>query len=236
MILSDSKILINDSKNLLEEIEYLYLHDINFGQDSPLLRVRIKQFLENINSALDYAAFSVFTEYCAVRVKKERPTKFNNIERNVYFPCKVKKDGNGSFNKYIDERFPFLVEEKPEIVDIFAMYQPFPSKSKWLLYLKELVNSNKHRTLLKQKSQHTTSINRLTTSNGSSISGITVVNSEDSLPFHFVNGDGSEEEMTNFNVEIKVEFMFPNIDQPVLPTLNRIIRSAPSIIENLEKL
>lgn len=236
MILEDSKILINDSRELLQEIESLYLQDISIGYDSPMLRVRIKQFLENINSALDYAAFSVFTEYCAERVKQEKPHKFVNIEKNVYFPCKQKKEGQYGFDKYIDERFPFLKEEKPEVVEIFSKYQPFPTKSKWLFYLKELVNENKHRFLLRQNIQHTNVINHLTASNGTVIDSIAIITPDGSLPFRFLNEDGSEGTITSYDGEKIVELIFPKINTPVLPTIKRIIRSAPTIISDLEKL
>lgn len=232
MALEDSKILIEDSKNLLKEIESLYSRDLLNGEDSPLLRVRIKQFLENINSALDYAAFSVFTEFCAERLKKEQPNKFAFKERNVYFPCKLKKGGDGGFLNYITDRFPYLEQENPIIIETFEKFQPFPAKSKWLSYLKDLVNSNKHRTLLKQVQQQTTSINRLTASNGSSIVGGTIIGD---FPFKFVNEDGSEATITSFDGDIKIEFMFSNINQPVIPTLRRIIRSAPTVINDIEK-
>lgn len=233
MELEDSKILIVDSENLLKEIEMLYVRDLRVGEDSPLLRVRIKQFLDNMNSALDYAAFAAFTEYCAPRIKVEKPEKLKQKERRVYFPC-VKE--RSDFNKKISENFEYLREEKLQIVGIFEKYQPFPAKSKWLDYLKELVNSNKHRNLTKQTMQHTQKINRIVASNGASIINGTIISENGFSPFKFADENGNESPIIINDSEHIIEFMFSNIDQPVIPTLRRIIRSVPTIIRDLEKI
>lgn len=233
MKLEDSKILIVDSENLLKEIEMLYVRDLRVGEDSPLLRVRIKQFVDNMNSALDYAAFAAFTEYCAPRIKVEKPEKLKQKERRVYFPC-VKE--RSDFNKKISENFEYLREEKLEIVGIFEKYQPFPAKSKWLDYLKELVNSNKHRNLTKQTMQHTQKINRIVSSNGASIINGTIISEDGFFPFKFADENGNESPIISNDSEHIIEFMFSNIDQPVIPTLRRIIRSVPTIIRDLEKI
>jgi hypothetical protein len=182
---------------------------------------------------LDYAAFFVFTEYCGPRIKVEEPEKLTFRESRVYFPCLKEQE---KFDNYINDRFKHLAEEENKIVEVFKKYQPFPTKTKWLSYLKDLVNSNKHRTLLKQVRQHTTRINNLTASNGASITGLTVISENDSFPFEFVNEDGSKANITNFDGEHKIEFIFPNINQPVLPTLKRIIRSAPTVIKDIEEI
>ncbi|MED4267317.1 hypothetical protein [Priestia megaterium] len=233
MELEDSRILIDDAANLLEEIEILYARDIEIGEDSPLLRVRIKQFLENINSALEYAAFTAFTEFCADRVKNERANHFERIERNVYFPCKLQKDGDYGFNKYMNERYPYLDQEKPEVIDVFEKYQPFPTRSKWLSNLKDLVNSNKHRQLSKQSHRKSMHINHLLTASGGGIFGVTLEGSG-SQPLISFEGEGSQP--ISFDGSIEYFFTFDEIDQPVLKVLRRIYKSAPLIISDLEKI
>jgi hypothetical protein len=64
----------------------LYARDIKIGQDSPLLRIRIKQYLENVNSALDYAAFTISTKFCAPGIVENEPDKLEFREGRVYFP------------------------------------------------------------------------------------------------------------------------------------------------------
>jgi hypothetical protein len=107
--------------------------------------------------------------------------------------------------------------------------------TKWLKNLKDLVNSNKHRTLLKSTRQQTTAIKHLTAKNGASIQNLTVISPDGSFPFKFEDDDGNDSPITSFEGNVKVEFLFSNINQPVLPTLRRIIRSAPTVTTDLKK-
>lgn len=231
MKLQDSQILINDAKNLLDEIEIIYGRDIKTGEGSPLLRVRIKQFLDNINSCLDYAAFYIFTEYCADRLKEENPKKFDYLERNICFPCKSKLSGDGGFNNFMSEKFPNLEEENHDIIRIFQKYQPLPTQSKWLSHLKDLVNRNKHRKLSKQQHRQTMNINQLNFAGGGFISGLTLVG-DGSSPLISFEGDAAQP--VHFDGSIDFEFIFTELDEPVLKVLKRIYKSAPSIISDLE--
>lgn len=232
MKLQDSQILINDAKNLLGEIEIIYNRDIKAGEDSPLLRVRIKQFLDNINSCLDYAAFYIFTKYCADRLKEENLKKFERLEKRIYFPCVLKLSEGDSFNEYMNKKFPYLEEENPDIIRIFEKYQPLPAQSKWLSHLKDLVNSNKHRRLSKQQPRQTMNINQLNFAGGGFISGLTLVG-EGTSPLIEFEGDAAQP--VYFDGSVDFEFIFKELDQPVLKVLKRIYRSAPSIINDLEK-
>lgn len=231
MSLEDSLLLIEDSKRILEEITNIHNRDIVSGHDSPLLRIRIKQYLENINSALDYAAFYIFKKYCAEHIMKEEPDKYSFRESRVYFPC---LDDRKKFDNYINDRFKYLREEHEELVNILARFQPFPARSKWLKNLKLLVNDNKHRELMQQKKQHRTEINKLTASNNSSISNLTIISENGILPFVFVNEDGSKAKVTSFDGQVKYEFIFPELKEPVLLVLERIMKSAPTVIENIQ--
>lgn len=232
MSLEDSKLLIEDSEKLLSEIKIIHDRDISSGKDTPLLRIRIKQFLENINSALDYAAFHIFKEYCAKKIQENEPGKFSFRESRVYFPC---LDDREKFENYINDRFKYLKDENEELINILAKFQPFPTRSKWLKNLKLLVNNNKHRELTQQKRQHSTQINRLTASNNSSISNLTIISEDGTLPFVFLNNDGSHAEIISFDGEIKNEFIFPELQSPVLPVLVRMIKSAPTVVEDIER-
>ncbi|MEH7605246.1 hypothetical protein, partial [Priestia megaterium] len=232
MTLEDSRILFDDSKALLQEIELIYDRDIKAGESSPLLRVRIKQFLDNINSCLDYIAFEVFTTLCAENVKEtEGIKKLVFREGRVYFPC---LDEPSKFDNYIKDRFPTLEATNRELISIFKKYQPFPTRPKWLKNLKVLVNSNKHRNLSKQQSQHSAMINSLTAANGASISNLRIITDDGVLPFRFVDENGNDSPITSFDGSITIEFIFSEINQPLLPTLKRMLRSIPSLINEVE--
>ncbi|MCT8138650.1 hypothetical protein H1D32_13400 [Anaerobacillus sp. CMMVII] len=239
MVLEDSKILIDQSKQLLHEIEHIYEQDIRIGVDSPLLRVKIKLYLENINSALDYTAYKIFLEYCANAIKEREPDKYSFREGRVYFPCLEEKS---KFDNYINDRFKYLSAEKEEIIDILAKYQPFPLRSKWLKYLKELVNNNKHRYLSVHSCQTHTHFDNLIMPGGAQFRNLTIVTEGDSVPIAYgdqpidFQNPNTIPEGTVFKGSVEKDFYFKEIDQPVLKTLKRIYRSAPTVINDIEKL
>jgi hypothetical protein len=58
------------------------------------------------------------------------------------------------FDNYINDRFKYINKIVNGPIEIFAKYQPFPTRSKWLKHLKDLVNGSKHRALIKSVRQH----------------------------------------------------------------------------------
>ncbi|WP_336863684.1 hypothetical protein [Peribacillus frigoritolerans] len=208
MLLPDSKILLHDAKRLLDEINHLYSDAIHAEEIPPILRVRVKQFLDNVNASLEFAAFEIFNTYCSEQVKqiKRKPKDFERHENSIYFPV---WDSKTAFDNYIDTKFVSLRNEQPDIVAILQKYQPFPTRPKWLRTLKDLVNTNKHRNLSKQSQRHVTHIKNLEIHNG---------------------------EIKNFEGSTEQYISFDDIDQPVLKTLKRIFASAPTVIEDLEKI
>jgi hypothetical protein len=234
MTLSDSKILLEDAENLLKEIEIYYEKDLENGFVSPILRVRIKQYLDNVLASLEYATYEIFSKYCAKHIPAN---KLKRSEGRVYFPS---LDEKSKFDNYINERFPKLLEEKAEIVDILAKYQPFPTRPKWLSHLKLLCNNNKHRYLSNQIHQTHTHIDNLLFPEGGGITGITFVAQGDTQPIAYNDEPLDLENPNNLPAGVNYQgsvvkgFYFTEIDEPVLKTLKRIYRSAPSIISDLE--
>ncbi len=236
MALTDSKILIEDAKNLLKEIEFLYERDLKNGFVSSVLRVRIKQYLDNVLASLEYATYEIFSKYCAKHISSN---KLKGSESRVYFPS---LDEKIKFDNYIDNRFPKLVEEKPEIVDILAKYQPFPTRPKWLKHLKLLCNNNKHRYLSNQVHQTHTHIDNLRFPGGGGISGITLVTQGDTSPVAYgdypldLENPNNLPQGVSYKGAVVKDFYFAEINEPVLKTLKRIYRSAPTIILDLDTI
>ncbi|MCB5235518.1 hypothetical protein [Niallia circulans] len=234
MTLSDSKVLIEDAKNLLKEIELIYEIDLKNGFVSPILRVKIKQYLDNILASLEYATYEIFSRYCAKYIPSN---KLKWSESRVYFPS---LDDKRKFDNYINDRFPKLLDEKPEIVDILAKYQPFPTHSKWLKHLKLLCNNNKHRYLSNQTYQTNTQIKNLRFPEGGGISGFTIISQGDKSPVAYndqpldLENPSNLPPGVNFNGSVVKDFYFTEINEPVLKTLKRIYRSTPTIILDLE--
>jgi hypothetical protein len=140
--ISDARLLLQDAEKLYREIEVI--HNTYCHQESipPNIKLKIKQFLENIDSALGYEAFNIFSKYCTVP-----PDKLEQHESKLYFPVRNSKK---SYDQFIERWYPGLKEANPTIVAKIEKYQPFPNQPTWLSRLKHLVNKNKHRNLTKQ--------------------------------------------------------------------------------------
>ncbi|MEZ0482659.1 hypothetical protein [Planococcus sp. SSTMD024] len=222
MNFSESKLLLRDAEEKLKEIEILYNKVFDNEGSTNLLKMKIKQYLDNVFSALDYLAFSIFMEYSAKNVPS---VAIEGHKSKVYFPI---TESNKEFSKYVKRAFPGLIEENPEIVEAIRKYQPFPGRSKWLKDLKVLANGNKHRNLTKHTQQRDTYIKEIKFANGAVIKNFYVSSPDDILPFSggpIISIEGSTEK----------HIMFADLEKPVLKTLKRMYASAPTIIEDIEK-
>ncbi|MGE6550800.1 hypothetical protein ACQKFK_17765 [Bacillus mycoides] len=230
---SESQFILQDAEELLNEIEQSYKKYLAEESIPRELKNKIRNFLNNIESALDYKAFDIFSLYCAKNVK---PEKLERHKKRVNFPLYTPKEW---FNKKIDEIYPGLRIERPEIVSSFEKCQPLPSRSNWLSQFNFLVNNNKHRNFTKQTRKQTTHISYMEdilgnkfincTYEGSGqgiVYGNTPVNSFSDQPHPYVK---------HLNATTYVDFIFKDINKSVLPTLKEIYIGANSIINDLEQ-
>lgn len=230
MQISDSRILLQDAKRLLGEIETIHNEKVNNDLIPPDLKLKIKQFLENVDSALGYEAFNIFSKYCTVP-----EDKLEQHESKLYFPVRNNKD---SYDKFMNKWYPGLREEKPEIVTVLERHQPYPGQSLWLSRLKYLVNKNKHRNLSKQSKRQSGHIGYM-----EDIFGNTFTNSyfENVGTAIMINGKSIDPSKPNpyikhFSGKIESYFVFSEINQPVLNSLKEIYSGAIAIITELEAM
>ena len=59
----DAKHLVSESKNAFQDIEKSYQECLNQKNISPKLLIKIKNFIENLRSALDFTAHGIFDKY-----------------------------------------------------------------------------------------------------------------------------------------------------------------------------
>ncbi|OVE34800.1 hypothetical protein CCZ20_24425 [Priestia aryabhattai] len=230
MSLQEIKYLLTDANKTLDFIYESYTESLAQPEVSIALRLKIKHFLENIQSSLDYMGYYIFTEFCADKIT----SKFEDHVKHLYFPI---RDNENKFNKYITSMYKDLSQTKPEIVHTFKSVQPF-NEVKWFANLNELVNKNKHRHLTKQRIESATHIHSM------SMAGITIKNSysigngTDILygdkPINFRTLDDTSE-IDHLDATVKVNFIFTDLNLPVLPTLKDIYLGASSIIKILEE-
>ncbi|MFP7225674.1 hypothetical protein SFC42_21555 [Priestia filamentosa] len=235
MSLYESKFLINNSEEMLGIITDFYLQSLEQKEISIVLKLKIKHFLEDIKSSLDYAAFSVYRKYCSQYIT----AKPENHERGVCFPVHFSEKKFTTFMKNI---FPNLESNKPEIFELIRELQPFYSSKEWYLTFNSLVNKNKHRYLTPQTREEETVI-RTFDQHGNTHSmfthgGITIVNSEN---IKFDDMDWDQEKQLpiptlnrGYESTTWISFTFTELGKEVLPTLKEIQEQATNVIHNLD--
>ena len=113
--------VLNDAEGSLGEIERQYQEALRVQQLPEVLLVKIKDYLGNLRSALDYLN-------CKIK------------NSDIYFPiCDSVSDFNARYNKIT-----------PQLKTILIKWQPYNGHS-WLKWLNVLNNKNKHVTLNPQK-------------------------------------------------------------------------------------
>ncbi len=229
MQISDSRYLLHDAERLLGEIGKIHNDSLKMDSIPPQLKLKIKQFLENVDSALGYEAFNIFSKYCTVP-----QDKLEQHESKLYFPVRNTKK---SFDDFINRWYPGLKETKPEIITTLEKYQPFPNNSVWLSRLKYLVNKNKHRNLSKQSKRQSGHIGYMEDVMGNKFINCTFENVGTAL---MVNGKAVDPSKPNpyikqFIGNVESYLVFSDLNQPVLISLKEIYSGAFAIISDLEK-
>ena len=111
------------------------LNPESITSDVEVLRVDLKNLLENHRSALEYVA-----HYMAERCSPQpRP-------RDVRFPVGSSSDNSATFTQKLNRWFPGLALSRPALTEYLIEIQPFNS-DQWLHRLSELTNFNKHHSL-----------------------------------------------------------------------------------------
>lgn len=155
--------LINESKHILAEIKTAYEQSLHDQEIKPRLLIKIKNFMENLRSALDFTAHHLFDTYGTS----------NSGNPNIYFPYAwVDLDLNGFRTKnLIQNKIPGLIANRPDIAADIESYQHFTSaENSWLPKFMELNNENKHQRLTPQSRKETKQLNIKSGNGGASIS------------------------------------------------------------------
>jgi hypothetical protein len=145
MNLDNSILLLHDARSTLSEINEIYQNALINKNIPPILSLRIKRFLDEVRSSLDYVAFEIFKTFCSHNIPE---SQLNRISKKIYFPIRTNPD---SFDEYVSKCFVGLNNSNPEIVQVIRSYQPFDGKPKTFYYLNELSNENKHRNFTVKK-------------------------------------------------------------------------------------
>lgn len=129
--LKDARALVDATDAALPKIEGLYQQSLTSRRVDQLLLVEIKNYLENLRSALDYLAKEVLDRFC------------NKNKGNLGgFPVvRQQKD----FAARINGMLPGLFASRPDIYQMIKACQPYTSPgNEWLGKFNALCQENKH--------------------------------------------------------------------------------------------
>lgn len=229
-LISFAKGHVENIKTLQEDLpnkDYLYLY----------LNMEIRYCLSDLQSALDYFAYTLFMKYQYPRLIKQgiELEKLENKQRGVYFPHAYKES---DFNRKIKISFQGLQQDYPEIFSVFKDLQPFnfPNKDdSWLFVLNKFANESKHRNLTKTTKYQNGHIKNF------QYGGLTLIDVSFKNIGQAVNiagvtlTDESARKLgASFEGEIKTISIFKENGAPVVQTLERIIENVEKTLTDLD--
>lgn len=215
---------------------------INSSEDPTVyFSQKIRYFVIDMESALDYIAFDLFNAYFLPIMHKEQKS-FDAIEkkqRNINFPnFKDEK----IFNRRIKETLPRLNTLHPEILIYLKEIQPFNHKSDsnhWLTLLNDLVNTNKHRHLSLIQQTENAKIDFMKFENGDCFKNVIVRNVSTAISIGGItltNENAHKLGIKEFQGDIKKTLYFESDHTSVEKTLNIIYDNANGTIQKLDNL
>ena len=139
----EARQLVEHSRDRFSEIQSAYEASLSDQEIKPKLLIDIKNLMENLRSAMDFAAQGLFEKYGSSTSKSPK----------IYFPYALSSQSEAEFrrSKRIDACIPGLSLNRPDIVEKLISFQHFSDKlNQWLPVFMQLNNENKHQKLTPQ--------------------------------------------------------------------------------------
>lgn len=240
-LFDDAKHLISESKNTFQEIEKAYQESLNQKSISPKLLIKIKNFMENLRSALDFTAHGIFNKY----------GDQSKSDQNIYFPYAWEGlDLNGFRSKNrIEKCIPGLNNTRPDIVAKIESYQQFSNASNsWLPRFMELNNENKHQRLTPQTRKEVKELKISSGNVGMRLSGGASIKISGNAQIRMGNAiiGGNQTISPDSPARILgpakqevitwVSFHFTDNNESVVPLLKKSLEGIESIVDELPKM
>lgn len=131
--------LLDFAEKQLKEIATEYESAVGLEQVPLALSIKVKNYCENLRSALDYLAHQVFESL--------QPTR--DIPKTLSFPMSWRKS---KAEAAIEKQFPGLKETRPKLWRIISDFQPYRKNNSRLRHFLSVVNDSKHWDLVPQRS------------------------------------------------------------------------------------
>ena len=139
----DAKALVEHAANEVPRLKQAYDASLHQQSIQPALQIEIKNIMENLRSALDFAARGLFNKYGS------------SVQSNpkIYFPYALLTQTRAEFqkSKQIENCIPGISKSRPDIVAKIESYQHYSKgDNRWLPLFMDLNNENKHERLTPQ--------------------------------------------------------------------------------------
>lgn len=139
----DALELVRHAEQELPKIRAAYEQSLDARSISSTLLIEIKNFCENLRSALDFAATGVFERYGTSKSARPR----------IYFPYASPGQSRDAFeiSGRIEASLPGVAKTRPDIAATLLDMQAFSASGyRWLPTFMEITNENKHQRLTPQ--------------------------------------------------------------------------------------
>lgn len=235
---NDAKALVEHASKELPKLERAYEDSLLQKEVQSALKIEIKNIMENLRSALDFAARGLFDKYGSS----------TRSDQKIYFPYALLSQTKTEFHskKRIEKSIPGI-ESRPDIVAKLDSYQHYSKPAnRWLPLFMELNDENKHERLTPQTREETREL--ILESGGASVSlgegasirmgtntsirmGNMVIPGDQEIsvdrPAQYIGG-GSQKRI------IWVSFKFESNSELVIPFIKNSIEKTRVIVNELE--
>ncbi len=230
----DVKSLLAHVENSSINIKNVYDLSLKDKTIPTILRIDIKNAMENLRSVLDYMAQNINKAIIIPNQKK------NNLspKKKIYFPYSQNKL---DFEKMIKKNLPDLKIIRPDIYSLIEDLQPHACGDKWLLNFCQILNDNKHNFLSEQTRTEQKTYKAGRTGKDPGISApagsITAAPGDisiDNIPITF-DSDGIPQQTSELEVTITtwVSFVFRGTSVEVYPLLMKAFYKIKKLSETL---
>jgi hypothetical protein len=144
----DAKELVAHANGEIPKLQAAYDESLTETKVKPKLLVEIKNVMENLRSALDFAARGIFDKYGSS----------SRANPKIYFPYSLLSQDQAAFqsSNRIETCIPGITASRPDIVAKIESYQHFSDQeNRWLPLFMDLNNENKHERLTPQTREET---------------------------------------------------------------------------------
>lgn len=210
-----------------KNIEDLYNSSLHEKEVSSDLKIKIKNYLENVRSILDYCAHDI-ADIIGVT---------NNI---IYFPIVEKSSNINKFQGSVGRNLPKLYLVNKDLFDYIESIQPYNQNYEWLADFVTVTNDTKHSQLTPQTKTETQRVISQHVGGGSvswdpsSVrfgTGV-FINGAPVNPYNQLPVSTPETTVTK---EVWIDFKF-NDSISALPLLRKIYDEIPAIVESIYKI